>query len=194
VLPTRPVRVNLVMPETATLGVSQKIGEQFTLNAGVEWTNWSRLTFPRVIDQVTGQPYAAAPVLNLDYRDGWFFSIGGEYAIDPQWTVRAGFGYEISPVRTEVRTTRLPDNNRIWTTLGVSYKWNEKLTLDLAYAHLFSGDTPIRYVAGNPSANPLLPMVANADNSVNIVSAALRYRWDDPAKPLPAAMPIVRKP
>jgi long-chain fatty acid transport protein len=194
-VPTRPVRMNVMLPETATLGVSQKLGEQFTLNAGVEWTNWSRLKYPRVIDETTGQPYAAQPVLNLDYRDSWFFSVGGEYAIDPQWTVRAGVGYEISPVRTAVRTTRLPDNNRIWTTLGVSYKWNEKLTLDLAYAHLFSGDTPIRLVSGNPSASPLIPpMVANADNSVNIVSASLRYRWDDPAKPVPVAMPIVRKP
>jgi long-chain fatty acid transport protein len=36
-----------------------------------------------------------------------------------------------------------------------------------------------------------LPFVADVDSNVDIVSAAVRYRWDDPKVAIPA--PIVRK-
>ena len=55
-------------------------------------------------------------------------------------------------------------------------------------------DTRIALVPGQQDfiATPPLPFVADVDSQVNIVSAALRYRWDNPAVAIPAA-PIVRK-
>ena len=56
--------------------------------------------------------------------------------------------------------------------------------------HIFSPDTKIRILPGHQDFAGL-PFVADVDSNVNIISAAVRYRWDDPAVAIPA--PVVRK-
>jgi long-chain fatty acid transport protein len=188
-----PIKANLVLPESVSIGLSQQIGTSFTLHATAEWTNWSRLGFPRVFNQLTGNLLAAAPYLPLAYEDGWFFSIGGEYVIDPVWKVRAGVGYEISPIEVGTRNPRLPDSDRVWVSLGATYNWSDKLSFDLGYTHIFAvGNTDINIAPGNPIfATRGVVLAANVDSQVDIVSASIKYRWDDPVKAIPA--PIVRK-
>ncbi|WP_112663526.1 OmpP1/FadL family transporter [Microvirga flavescens] len=188
-----PIKANLVLPESVSVGISQKVTDAFTLNATAEWTNWSRLGFPRVTNGLTGTLLSAAPYLPLAYDDGWFFSAGGEYRFNPSWAVRAGVGYEISPIETNTRNPRLPDSDRIWLSLGGTYNWSDNLSFDLGYTHIFSvGDTDINIAPGNPIF-PTRGVVlkADVDSSVDIISASLKYRWDNPAKTIPA--PVVRK-
>jgi long-chain fatty acid transport protein len=188
-----PVEAHVVLPEMITIGLKQVITEQFTAMLGFEWTNWSRIGFPRVVDQTTGELHGLTPALTLDYRDGWFASVGGEYKINAAWTGRAGLAYESSPITTQTRSTRLPDNNRIWATLGASYNWNEKLSFDVSYAHIFPQDTKIAMVDGNPSYNSRLGifrnLVGGSDGHVDIISVGIKYRWDDPSK----TEPVIRK-
>lgn len=188
-----PIKANLTLPESVTVGLSQRITDAFTLNATAEWTNWSRLGFPRVTNGLTGGLLAQSPYLPLDYKDGWFFSVGGEYRINPAWLVRAGVGYEISPIEVETRTPRLPDSDRVWLSVGTTYNWSDQLSFDLAYTHIFSvGNTDINIAPGNPTF-PTRGVVfaAEVDSQVDIISAAIKYRWDNPAKAIPA--PIVAK-
>ena len=105
--------------------------------------------------------------------------------------MRAGVAYEESPIDTEIRSTRLPDNDRIWASIGATYQWNDKLSFDVAYTHIFASGDDIRIVPGQQDFDGL-PFVADVDSSVDIISAAVRYRWDDPKVAIPAA-PIVRK-
>jgi len=188
-----PIKVSLMLPESVSVGISQRIGESFTLQGTAEWTNWSRLGFPRVLNQLNGSLLSASPYLPLDYEDGWFFSVGGEYQVNTAWKVRAGVGYEISPIELETRSPRLPDTDRVWLSLGTTYNWSDQLSFDLAYTHIFTvGNTDINIAPGNP----LFPtrgvvLAADVDASVDIISAAVKYRWDNPAVAIPA--PIVRK-
>jgi long-chain fatty acid transport protein len=188
-----PFRATAVLPDQITLGIRQAVGERFTLLAGVEWTNWSRLGFPRVMNELTGRQLAATPFLPLDYKDGWYFSIGGEYAVTPQWTARAGLGYEVSPIEDRTRNLRLPDNDRIWASIGASYKWSEKVSFDLGYTHIFPQATSIAITPGNPTYNAALgSLVGKVDNHVDILSVAWKFRWDDPSKPI-GVMPVTAK-
>ena len=93
------------MPDIVTLGVRQRIGDRFRVMAGAEWSNWSR--FGTV--EVKGGP---APIgLPFEYDDGWYFSLGGEFDVTERATVRAGVGYQLSPIDDNVRTFRLPYSN-----------------------------------------------------------------------------------
>jgi long-chain fatty acid transport protein len=95
----------------------------------------------------------------------------------------------VSPIDTDVRTLRLADNDRIWASIGATYRWNEKISLDLGYSHIFPADTTVAIQQGNPSYRPqfqaagLNNLVGKVDAHVDIISVALRYRWDDPSKP-----------
>ena len=46
--------------------------------------------------------------LPFQYKDGWFFSGGAEYKWTDRLTVRGGIGYEISPVKDQVRDAADP--------------------------------------------------------------------------------------
>ncbi|MBM1172702.1 OmpP1/FadL family transporter [Microvirga arabica] len=182
-----PITSDLTTPDQLTIGISQAITPALTVHAGFEWTNWSVLETPLV----TGPGGVVVTDLPLNYDDGYFYSLGFDYKLTNQLTLRAGLAYEESPIDTEVRSTRLPDNDRIWASVGASYQWNNKLSFDVAYTHIFTKETDIRILPGQQDFEGL-PFVADVDASVDIVSVGLRYRWDDPAVAIPAA-PIVRK-
>lgn len=177
---TIPVRAKVNLPEVVTVGVSQQIDERWKVLAGAEWTNWSRLRRIAVTNQMTGTPVTA---LKFDYDDGWYFSLGAEYAVNDKLTLRGGLGYELSPISNKVRNVRIPDADRLWTTIGASYKWDDRLTFDVSYAHLFVKSAPVRIVPGHIDYVGL-PFVADLKPSADIVSVGMRYAWDDPKKPI----------
>jgi long-chain fatty acid transport protein len=191
------VKADLNLPETVTVGLTQSILPNLRLNLGWEWSNWSRLGTIAVRAQPLNIPIVNADI-RLNYKDGYFYSAGAEYDWNPWLTLRAGVAFEDSPITDRVRGTRLPDNDRIWASIGATYRWSNKLSFDVAYTHIFVKDTPIRIVPGHQDFIPTpvalggLPLVADVDSRVDIFSVGLKYRWDDPKVPIPAA-PIVRK-
>jgi long-chain fatty acid transport protein len=185
-----PVKAKLTLPESLNVGLSQQITPDLKVHAGFEWTNWSRLKTSAVVGPAG--PIAGAEI-ELNYKDGYFYSIGAEYAINPALTVRAGLAYEQSPIDTQVRSTRLPDNDRIWASVGLGYKWSDKLSFDVGYTHIFVDDTRIAIVPGHQDYIAGLPFLADVDSSVDIVSVALRYRFDAAAPSVAPSAPIIRK-
>jgi long-chain fatty acid transport protein len=136
----------------------------------VEWSNWSRLKELTVTP--TTLPGVAVP---LNWSDGWFFALGGEYDWSRQLTLRTGVAYEISPVDSpEKRTIGIPDSNRVWVSGGASYKWTESTTIDLAYTHIFFDDA--RFDRAAPAPSPFV-LQGTTQASTDIVSIGLKTRW-----------------
>ncbi|MDB5594673.1 MAG: 47 kDa outer membrane protein precursor [Hyphomicrobiales bacterium] len=166
----------VTLPDQVTIGIRQQVTSDFTVLAGWEWTHWGLFSrFP-----VVTSSGAAATTLNFDYRDSWYASLGGEYAWNQNLTVRAGLAFEKSPIKNDTRSVRLPDSDRIWTTVGATYKLDQKLSFDVAYAHLFAKSGSINVVPGNPNYVAGLPFVGTTKGHVDIISVGFTYRWDDP--------------
>lgn len=172
---TFPASTTVRLPDTVTLGIRHQATPYLTLLGTVEWANWSRIGTSVVSSTIP-------TTLPFEYQDGWFFSVGGEYAYSERLTLRGGVGYEISPITDSVRTPRLPDNDRIWTSIGLSYRAMDNLWLDLAYTHIFVDDTPVNVVPGNPWFVGV-PYVGTVDASVDIISLGFRYRFGAPPSP-----------
>ncbi len=168
-----PASTTINLPDTVSVGLRQKLTSQWTGLATVEWANWSRIG----TSIVPAGPFSTT--IPFQYKDGWLFSLGAEYAWDPMLTLRTGIGYEKSPITDDVRIPLLSDNDRFWASVGATYKVSSKLSFDFAYSHLFVKSTPINVVAGNPSFTGS-PYVGTVDSRIDIVSVALKYRWDDP--------------
>jgi long-chain fatty acid transport protein len=169
------------LPDQVTIGIRQRVSDDFTLLAGWEWTHWGLFSRFPVIAKNSG---ATPLTLAFDYRDSWFASLGAEYAWSRDLTVRAGLGFEKSPIRNDTRTVRLPDSDRTWATLGMSYKWNDNLSVDASYAHLFAKSGTITV------ASPL-PFAATTKSHVDLISLGLTYRWDNPKKAIPVVLPAL---
>lgn len=183
-----PIRVRLNTPEQLTFGVTQSLTSAFKLSAGIEWMNWSRLGSPQIVNTATNTIVRPFP---LNYKDGYLFSLGGEYQLDPLWAVRAGVAYEISPIDQSNRSTRLPDTDRIHASVGTSYQFNEKITFNASYAHYFAvGNKRIAIAPGNPLYAGI-PFFGDTRADVNLFSFGATVRWDNPK--VAEAAPIIRK-
>jgi long-chain fatty acid transport protein len=185
------VSTTLDLPDTVSVGLRQKLSSQWTAMATVEWSNWSRIGTSAVL-QPNGSAAlefngaAAVPVtVPFQYQDGWFYSLGAEYQWNERFAVRGGVGYEKSPITDQVRVPSLSDDDRTWMSVGASYKYSNKITLDAAYSHLFVKSTPINITStSNPSFNGTVAYAGTVDSHIDIISVGLHYRWDEPPAPV----------
>ena len=126
---------------------------------------------------------AVIQTLAFNYRDGWMFSLGGEYKLYQRWTLRAGVAYEQSPVTNANRNVTLLDSDRYWLSLGASYQYNEKLKFDISYAHVIYASGTISIPASAATALfPANPITYNANSAArgDVVSIGFTYRFDTP--------------
>jgi long-chain fatty acid transport protein len=176
------VETTLKLPNTVSLGIRQQLSPQWMVMGTVEWSSWSRIGTVTV-NQLNGAPALVgtnAFRIPFEYDDGWFFSGGAEYRWNERLTLRGGVGYEISPISDQVRTPRLPDNDRIWASIGASWNLNRAIRFDLAYTHLWIKDPNINITAasGNPSFSAV-PYVGTVDAQSDMLSGSLVVRFDD---------------
>jgi long-chain fatty acid transport protein len=73
-----------------------------------QWSNWTRFEEAHLTVEDVEE------TLPFEWNDGWFFSLGGEFDVTDRLALRAGIGYELSPLDGENRSYRLPDNDRLW--------------------------------------------------------------------------------
>ena len=179
---------SLTLPDELTFSVRQAVTNQFTLLGTVEWQNWSRLGN---VSAVSGDCLGGTcETLNLNYRDGWYFAVGAEYAYSPSLTLRTGVNYEISPIDNSNRDILIPDTNRIGVSVGGSYKYSNRVTVDLAYTHLFFDNAPWCLAAGGGTTHCISPatqtvlLAGTADNSANLFSLGLKYSTGVPVAAL----------
>jgi long-chain fatty acid transport protein len=177
----------LTLPDEATFSVRQAITQQLTLLGTVEWDRWSSIGNVTATSPACG---GACETLNLNYRDGWFYSIGAEYAYTPWLTLRTGVGYEVSPIKDSTRDILLPDSNRVHLNFGASYKWSDKITINAAYSHIFFDNAPFCMATGGGTTHCTgfnLPLLSgSSDVSADIVSVGLNYKFygPEPLEPL----------
>ncbi|WP_170937261.1 MULTISPECIES: outer membrane protein transport protein [Rhodomicrobium] len=170
-------RADLTLPDMVTVGFRQALSPRLDLLLGYEWTNWSMLDTIPVRAQNSPTEF-----LRLEYDDGQFVSGGLEYDYTPATTLRIGLAWEKSPISDHERNVLLPDADRIWLSVGGSYRYSEKVSFDIGYSHIFVDDAPICREApvGGPcnTATRLDDLIrADADTSIDIVSASYTYRW-----------------
>jgi long-chain fatty acid transport protein len=157
------------LPDVVTLGVRQRITDRFRVMAGAEWTNWSR--FDTV--KVKGGPTEID--LPFNYNDGWFFSGGGEFDVTDHASVRAGLGYELSPIDNDNRSYRLPYNGGFLFSVGASYRLNEHFSFDVGYSYYAIEDMNIEAAnAGGPAVNG--PFSGHADAYAHYLAAAIKIK------------------
>lgn len=173
--------VDLKLPDIVTLSIRQAVSPTMRLLGTVEWSNWSRFKELRVVSDATGPtvlgpatPGSTIGTIDANWSDGWFFSAGGEYDYSPVLTLRAGAAYEISPVDSpEKRIIGIPDSDRIWLSIGATYKYSESTSFDLAYTHIFLEDS--EFTRRTLGAN--LPVNGDVEASTDIISASMKTRW-----------------
>ena len=165
----RNASVELNLPDIVTLSFRQSLAANMRVLGTVEWTNWSR--FKNL--EITGIVSPIPVNIDANWSDSWYFALGGEYDMQPGMTLRAGIGYEISPVDDPTkRFTSIPDADRVWLSAGASVQLTDTMSADFAYTHIFveNGEFDRETLAGNR-------ITGTSEAQVDIISASLKTRW-----------------
>jgi long-chain fatty acid transport protein len=178
-VPNGSITTTINLPDQLSVGLRQRFLDRWTFLAGFEFANWSRIGSP----VVTG---AATITLPFQYSNGYFYSAGFEYAALPNLTLRTGIAFEQSPITDAVRTPRLPDNDRMWYSVGATYQAPFKgLSFDVGYSYIDVKNTPLNLgpTTGNPNSGVgSLVYVGSVQSNIHIFSVAARYQWDAPER------------
>ena len=147
------------LPDIASVGVVVGGGRLRGL-AGAGWYGWS--SFDAITVRTASGGTLASSLQR--YRDTWSGSLGAEYDISPRLTLRAGGMFDQTPTRDAYRTTRVPDGDRVWASVGASYRLTSYARANLSYAHVFVDSTRTQRTdplfAGTPAA---VSVVTSAD-------------------------------
>ncbi|MFP5504788.1 MAG: OmpP1/FadL family transporter [Gammaproteobacteria bacterium] len=163
------VTADVTLPESASLSLYHEVNSQWALLADVTWTRWSRFEELR-IDYASNQPDSVTPE---DWTNSMRYALGVNYRHNSTWMLRAGVAYDEEPIRNaQLRTPRIPGNDRTWLAFGANYRHSPNLSFDVGYAHLFVDDTPIDHTDSNG-----FNLVGEYDSSVDILSAQMNWTF-----------------
>ena len=152
---------SLKTPDTVMLTSTWEASDKLRLSGLIRWANWSNFKtlkihnsssiditgalgglienippqmLPEVMDKV-GQ--LSETRIENDWQDTWLFSIGADYKINSDFTVRGGIAYETSPIdKQDTRMAVIPDTDRLWLSLGASWYATKDLQFDMGATYL----------------------------------------------------------
>jgi len=162
-------RANVSLPAVATLSFSHAFNERWTVMADLSHTWWKT-----AFDAVTVRFDSAQPDnrLAFNYQNTLFGSIGAEYRLNDNVTLRGGIGYDPTPTTYKDRDVRVPDNTRKLLGLGLSWTPSERAEYNFGYLHLFVNDSHVDTVNGT-----LNRVRGRFDVNGDVFAASVNYKF-----------------
>jgi long-chain fatty acid transport protein len=162
----------LNLPATTSLGFNYIVSDAFSFQGEAALSTWSRFKELRVKFD-TGAPDS---VTAENWKDTWYYSLGGTWKLNQAWTLRAGLAMDQGAVDDNHRTPRIPDNDRKWVSLGATYTHSRAVSLDFGYTRIFVGDGKVNLTsAGDNTLRGSLS--GNIKAAINILGAQIRYSF-----------------
>lgn len=161
-------KATIRLPASATASFTHRINEQWSVMADVTRTAWSKF------DKITVD-YASAQdnsVLEFNYHDTTFASIGADYRVSDTLTLRGGLAYDETPTSSEYRDVRVPDATRKWVSLGLSWRPSEKFEYNVGYTHLFTSNPTIDETSATYNS-----LAGSYDVSGDVLAFSMNYKF-----------------
>jgi len=80
----------------------------------------------------------------FDLDNAWRLSWGAARKYGDISKLKFGLAYDRSPVNDSKRTVRMPDNDRLWLSLGGQWTFGRSSVLDVGYAYRYMRDAKVR--------------------------------------------------
>jgi long-chain fatty acid transport protein len=152
-------KAELTLPDTVILSVWQQVSDRWEAMGDLSYTNWSTL------DKVKITYATGAEAETFNYKDAWRFAWGAAYRATDNTKLKFGVAYDTTPTTNNDRSARVPDNDRVWFSLGGQWNAGSYGKFDLGYSYIYLKD---------PTVNQSKVLASGA-------TSTLRGRYDDSA-------------
>ena len=156
------VTADFIAPDSVSSSIVHQLNSQWDLLGDVTWTHWSLFKQLKVVN-------STGAILNNqieNWQDTMRYSVGASYRYTEQLKLRVGSAYDQTPTTNTTRTARIPDNNRVWMSLGANYKLSPSSSFDAAYTHIFVDNASINQGAGTAAGQ----LQGSYNSSIDIIS------------------------
>jgi long-chain fatty acid transport protein len=175
---------NIKLPPYTALSYFSKVTPQWAFMGTFIYTQWNtfqNLSLNQAAGVVDGIPLVV-PDTNINvnipqhYRNAWNVSVGANYYYSDNILIRAGAGFDQSPVLNAYRTVQVPDNDRWALAIGGHWQASKTIGFDAGWTHVF--------FAGSAHINPppqvmggeTVTTSGHVNGSADVVSA--QVVWD----------------
>ena len=160
----------LTTPAVHTLSATWQATDKFAVMAETSRTGWSSLREIRIQFDNPRQPDSAE---DYSWGDSWFYTVGGEYALNDAFTLRAGVARDDSPVSYPHRTPRMPDQDRMWYSAGLTWAANDHFELNASYVYIDLVDTPEVNILSSSRSR----LIGSYDGGANLFGISAAYKF-----------------
>ena len=167
-------RAKLNLPEMVSFGAHHDIDDQWSVMGEAAWTRWSRFDELRIR---FGNPAQPDSVTDEEWHDTWFFAAGATYRPSKAWAIRLGTAYDQSPVPNSKRTPRIPDNDRVWLSVGGTYQPAANVAVTLGYTHIFMMDSSIKLSSNDPGNRTRGNLSGDYDSHIDLFGVQLQIAF-----------------
>ena len=169
------IKVDLNLPAILSAGIAHDLSSDLTLYGEAQWFGWS--SFEDLDIRFDGP--TPNTVLKQGFRDSYAVALGARYKLDDRWTLRGGVQYDQTPTVDKYRNTSIPDGDWIFIAFGASYRFKERMFLDLGANYVFVGNEDIdlqrAFFAGSPLASEIN---IRGRTDVRSSTLSLNYRYE----------------
>ncbi|UOF15459.1 outer membrane protein transport protein [Lysobacter capsici] len=165
-----PGGAKLTTPSVDTLSVSYAFTDNFRMMADVQATDWHSL---REVDiRRHNALNSQVSFEDFEWEDTMMYALGAEFDLNDAFTLRAGAAYDETPTNDRTRTPRLPDNDRMLYSVGLTWNASEHLSVDAAYTRI-EIDSPSIDVRNSTGAH----LVGKFKGHADLFGIAAQYKF-----------------
>lgn len=125
----------LPLPSNVTAGISYKPIEKLILTGEVQFVGWGAYEDLNVqFSQEVLEGYSINA--KKEYKNSRIYRLGGQYAATNRLDLRLGFYFDESPVEDDYLNPETPSMNKLGTTVGLSFRPLERLSVDFSFAYI----------------------------------------------------------
>ena len=168
----------LTLPQSLTAGLNwDSPNEKWHAGFATTWTQWSS------VDTISFKIPARTPTgarssfdLPLEWDDVWRFSVGLEYDVTDDFSLRCGYVYDMDPSSEDRGTTMLPGGDRNILGLGAGYYIWRSLRLDVGY-NLVMMDEGERWITVKKGATDQRHFFGTSNSYSHMLAVSLSYAF-----------------
>ncbi|MDE3209048.1 MAG: outer membrane protein transport protein, partial [Pseudomonadota bacterium] len=161
---------DLVTPDSLSLSFSQPVkNKRIILLGDVDYTRWDSI---QAINIRYNNPQQPVTVIPMNWRNTYRVSLGMIYQESDSWLLRGGVAWDETPVQDQQGQPGIPDNNRIWLSMGARYKPSRQNSIDFGLTHIVIHAMPVD-LNQSPNGN----LLGNMNLKGNVVAFQYNHTW-----------------